>query len=59
MWFRMSARNGIHTIPQNDLIMHESKKCVCRPDVEGYVEDGSVQWHYIHHSLRREDEERE
>lgn len=45
----------VHTYPLGDVIEHLVDKdgdCPCGPTVEPVTaDDGSVNWHYVHHSL--------
>lgn len=45
----------VHTYPADDLIEHDTEHggdCPCGPVVEAvFLEDGSNNWHVIHHSL--------
>ena len=48
-------RADLHVVPIGDLIDHESnvnKTCVCGPtDTPVKLDDGSVRWLAVHHSL--------
>lgn len=45
----------VHTYPVDDLIEHDTEHggdCPCGPVVEAvFLDDGSNNWHVIHHSL--------
>ena len=56
MWTSVSCEDGVHTIPDDDLIVHtESAGCFCNPEVKEFGVHG--QWVHtvrkliIHHAM--------